>query len=75
MEAVEGRGIKTRFLFVCVENAGRSQMAEAFARRAGLDASSAGTVPASSVNRAVVEAMASAAQIGRALRPSPQSRP
>ena len=58
MEAVEGRGIKTRFLFVCVENAGRSQMAEAFARRAGLDASSAGTVPASSVNRAVVEAMA-----------------
>lgn len=58
MEAVEGRGVKTRFLFVCVENAGRSQMAEAFARRAGLDASSAGTVPASSVNRAVVEAMA-----------------
>ncbi|MDG6947809.1 MAG: arsenate reductase ArsC [Nitrososphaerota archaeon] len=33
-------------------------MAEAFARRAGLDASSAGTVPASSVNRVVVEAMA-----------------
>ena len=45
-------------LFVCVENAGRSQMAEAFARRKGLQAESAGTVPASSVNPTVVEAMA-----------------
>ena len=44
-------------LFVCVENAGRSQMAEAFARRMGLQASSAGTVPSSSVNPTVVEAM------------------
>jgi protein-tyrosine-phosphatase len=44
-------------LFVCVENAGRSQMAEAFARRKGLQAESAGTVPAESVNPAVVEAM------------------
>ena len=45
-------------LFVCVENAGRSQMAEAFARRRGLVAESAGTVPAESVNPAVVQAMA-----------------
>ncbi len=42
---------------MCVENAGRSQMAEAFARRRGFQAESAGTVPAESVNQAVVEAM------------------
>lgn len=48
---------KTRLLFVCVENAGRSQMAEAFARRKGLLAESAGTMPAESVNLAVVEVM------------------
>ncbi|MDA4123516.1 MAG: arsenate reductase ArsC [Thaumarchaeota archaeon] len=44
-------------LFVCVENAGRSQMAEAFARRYGLAASSAGTVPTSKINPVVVQAM------------------
>jgi arsenate reductase len=44
-------------LFVCVENAGRSQMAEAIARAYGVDATSAGTIPAASVNRMVVEAM------------------
>ncbi len=44
-------------LFVCVENAGRSQMAEAFADKLGLTASSAGTVPASKVNPIVVEVM------------------
>jgi protein-tyrosine-phosphatase len=49
---------QTRVLFVCVENAGRSQMAEAFANRKGFLASSAGTQPALSVNPAVVEAMA-----------------
>ena len=49
---------QTRILFVCVENAGRSQMAESFAKRKGLNASSAGTQPAESVNPAVVEAMA-----------------
>ena len=46
-----------RALFVCVENAGRSQMAEAIARAYGVDASSAGTIPASAVNSTVVEAM------------------
>jgi len=44
-------------LFVCVENAGRSQMAEAFAMKQGMNASSAGTVPSSKVNPIVVQAM------------------
>jgi protein-tyrosine-phosphatase len=44
-------------LFVCVENAGRSQMAQAFAEKLGLKASSAGTVPSSRVNPVVIEAM------------------
>jgi protein-tyrosine-phosphatase len=44
-------------LFVCVENAGRSQMAEAFAKKRGLRASSAGTMPPASVNPVVVEVM------------------
>jgi arsenate reductase (thioredoxin) len=51
------QGSKPRLLFVCVENAGRSQMAEAFARRKGFEASSAGTQPAFSVNPTVAEAM------------------
>jgi len=46
-----------RVLFVCVENAGRSQMAEAIARAYGVDAISAGTVPAPSVNPTVIDAM------------------
>ncbi len=45
------------YLFVCVHNAGRSQMAEAFARNRGLKASSAGTIPSSSVSPMVVRAM------------------
>ncbi len=44
-------------LFVCVENAGRSQMAEAFAKQRGLDAMSAGTMPPDKVNPVVVQAM------------------
>ena len=49
-----------RILFVCVENAGRSQMAEAFARLYGtgkIEAMSAGTMPAREVNPVVAEAM------------------
>ena len=46
-----------KVLFVCVENAGRSQMAEAFAREYGIDSSSAGTLPSSRVNPLVVEVM------------------
>jgi len=46
-----------KILFVCVENAGRSKMAEAFARRRGIDARSAGTVPALHANPLVVQVM------------------
>jgi protein-tyrosine-phosphatase len=48
-------------LFVCVHNAGRSQMAAAFLQRLGGDrvrVRSAGTTPADEVNPAVVAAMA-----------------
>ncbi len=44
-------------LFVCVENAGRSQMTQAFAEKLGLKASSAGTISSTRVNPVVVEAM------------------
>jgi arsenate reductase len=43
--------------FVCVGNAGRSQMAEAFADEAGLDARSAGSRPAMELDPEAVEAM------------------
>ena len=46
-----------KILFVCVENAGRSQMAEAFARRRGIAAMSAGTLPATTINPVVAEVM------------------
>ena len=49
-----------KILFVCVENAGRSQMAEAFAKKYGegkIVASSAGNKPADKVNPKVVEVM------------------
>jgi protein-tyrosine-phosphatase len=49
-----------KVLFVCVENAGRSQMAEAFANEYGKDkveALSAGTMPANEVNPVVLQVM------------------
>jgi len=49
-----------KVLFVCVENAGRSQIAEAFAKAYGkgkLEAKSAGTMPANEVNPRVVQIM------------------
>jgi arsenate reductase (thioredoxin) len=49
-----------RVLFVCVENANRSQMAEAFARILGggaVEAYSAGSRPSGRVNPAAIEAM------------------
>jgi arsenate reductase len=49
-----------KILFVCVENAGRSQIAEAFAKTYGegkLEATSAGTMPANEVNLVVVQLM------------------
>ena len=50
-------------LFVCVENAGRSQMAQAFLERAAggrHEARSAGTAPAARVHPEVADAMAEA---------------
>ncbi|NNL43471.1 MAG: arsenate reductase ArsC, partial [Desulfobacterales bacterium] len=50
----------TRVLFLCVENANRSQMAEAFARILGgefVEAYSAGSQPSGKVNPNAVEAM------------------
>lgn len=49
-----------KILFVCVENAGRSQMAEAFAKKYGNDkiiALSAGNKPAERVNPVVVDVL------------------
>lgn len=49
-----------KILFVCVENAGRSQMAEGFFRKyspAGYEPQSAGTRPTNEVNPFAVEVM------------------
>jgi len=51
---------KKRFLFVCVENSCRSQMAEAFARiygSEGVEAYSAGSRPSGVVNPKAIESM------------------
>ena len=51
---------KKTVLFVCVQNAGRSQMAEGFFRKyapKGYETISAGTVPASQINPIAVEVM------------------
>ena len=51
---------KKKILFVCVENAGRSQMAEAFFRKylpSGFEPISAGTMPAAKINPIVAQAM------------------
>ena len=47
----------THVLFVCVENAGRSQIAQALYERRGGEARSAGSQPAADVHRAVVEVL------------------
>jgi protein-tyrosine-phosphatase len=47
----------SRVLFVCVHNAGRSQMAQALYERRGGEARSAGTQPAAEIQQAVVEAL------------------
>ena len=46
-----------RLYFVCVGNAGRSQMAQAFAKQLGHEARSAGSRPESQLHPEVVEAM------------------
>ena len=53
--------MKPEILFVCVHNAGRSQMAAAFLRHYGGDrvvVRSAGSMPASQVNQGVVASLA-----------------
>ena len=52
---------KPSVLFVCIHNAGRSQMAAGYLRHLGqgrIDVLSAGSAPADSINPAAVEAMA-----------------
>jgi len=49
-----------KLLFICVENAGRSQMAEAFAKHYGkgkIEVMSAGTMPSKEVNPMVIRVM------------------
>jgi protein-tyrosine-phosphatase len=58
-----GRGVllMKRVLFVCIENANRSQMAEAFARMIGgadVEALSAGSAPSGVINPKAIGAMA-----------------
>ncbi|MDC8453517.1 MAG: arsenate reductase ArsC [Candidatus Nitrosotalea sp.] len=60
MNFTESSKDEKKILFVCVENAGRSQMAEAFFRKyapKGYESESAGTKPTLDVNPVVVEAM------------------
>ena len=47
----------TRVLFVCVHNAGRSQIAQALYERRGGEARSAGSQPAAELHEVVVEAL------------------
>ena len=52
--------IKKTILFVCIQNAGRSQMAEGFFRKyapKGYETVSAGTVPTSQINPIAVDVM------------------
>jgi protein-tyrosine-phosphatase len=51
---------KKRYLFVCIENANRSQMAQAFAKIHGgnkIEAYSAGSRPSGKINPKAIEAM------------------
>jgi arsenate reductase (thioredoxin) len=48
----------TRVLFVCVENAGRSQIAQALYERRGGEARSAGSRPAGEIHEVVVDVLA-----------------
>jgi arsenate reductase (thioredoxin) len=47
----------TRVLFVCVQNAGRSQIAQALYERRGGEARSAGTQPAEEIHPVVFDAL------------------
>jgi arsenate reductase len=55
-----GDGGKKKILFVCIENANRSQMAEAFAKMSGgdvVEAYSAGSTPSGTINPKAIAAM------------------
>ena len=60
-----------KILFVCVENAGRSQIAEGFFRKFSkkFEVSSAGTEPKSELNPVVIEVMKEIAKIMREKNP------
>ncbi len=47
----------SKIVFLCVENAGRSKMAEAFGKKYGINCESAGTQPAAGINEIVKQAM------------------
>ena len=58
--SIRKRAEEKTVLFVCIENAGRSQIAEAFFRKYapnGYLAESAGTMPAGEINPTVIQAM------------------
>lgn len=58
--AIHNLNIMAKLLFVCIENANRSQMAEAFARNHGgdhIEVYSAGIEPVEAVNPMAIEAM------------------
>jgi protein-tyrosine-phosphatase len=60
MNSSQGSQTPKRFLFVCVENSNRSQMAEAFAKihgNEGIEAYSAGSHPSGRVNPKAIESM------------------
>lgn len=60
MKFFKSTGPKKTILFVCIENAARSQMAEGFFRNLGLDgyqAVSAGTKPVATINTVAVQVM------------------
>ena len=59
-KSIESDRQKNNILFVCIENAGRSQMAEGFFRKyspEGFEPLSAGTRPVGSINPLAIEAM------------------
>src|SRR4029077_7606716 len=65
--AADARRVKV--LFVCVENAGRSQIAQALYERRGGEARSAGSRPATELHQAVVEVLAEVGIDGSARTP------
>jgi arsenate reductase (thioredoxin) len=63
-----------RAYFVCIGNAGRSQMAQAFYERLGGEARSAGSLPEQEIHPQVVEAMREVGISLEGRRPKPIAR-